>query len=112
MAENSKKQPRGKPFQKGVTGNPGGRPKKTQEEYDLIAACKAKTPDALDVIERVMRTSDNERNQLTAAMAIIERAWGKPVQPTETEHKGKIELEHSKRPKLTREEWLKLNGLA
>lgn len=111
MAENSKKQPRGKPFAKGQTGNPGGRPKKTQEEYDLIAACKAKTPDALDVIERVMRTSDNERNQLAAAMAIIERAWGKPVQPTETEHSGKVEIEHSKRPKLTREEWLKLNGL-
>lgn len=29
----------------------------------------------------------------------------------ETKHSGKVEIEHSKRPKLTREEWLKLNGL-
>lgn len=111
MAENSKK-PRGKPFAKGQTGNPGGRPKKTQEEYDLIQSCKQKTPEALATIERIMVTSDNERNQLQAALAIIERAWGKPIQPTETEYKGTLHVEHSKRPKLTREEWLKLNGLA
>lgn len=111
VAENSKK-PRGKPFPKGRTGNPGGRPKKTPEELSLIDACKAKTPNALEVIERIMLTSDNERNQLQAALAIIERAWGKPVQPTETALSGTVHHEHGKRPKLTRDEWLKLNGIA
>ena len=75
-------------FKPGKSGNPSGRPKRTQEELDLIAACKAKTPAALEVIENIMRNGQNERNQLSAAMAIIERAWGKPVQPTDNEHHG------------------------
>ncbi len=39
-AENSEKQQRGRHFRKGVSGNPGGRPKRTAEEVNLIAACK------------------------------------------------------------------------
>lgn len=90
MAEISKKQPRGKPFAKGQTGNPGGRPKRTKEEQDLIEACKAKVPAALGVIEYIMLSSENDRNRLTAALAIIERAWGKPVQPTDNQHSGSL----------------------
>ena len=71
----------GKPFVKGVTGNPGGRPKRTPEELDLVAACKAKTPAALIVIENIMKNGENERNKLAAATAIIDRAYGKPTQP-------------------------------
>ncbi|MBK8810770.1 MAG: hypothetical protein IPN69_08580 [Acidobacteria bacterium] len=68
-------------FKPGQTGNPGGRPKKTQEELDLVEACKGKTPAALAVIEKIMTSGSNERNQLSAALAIIERAWGKAIQP-------------------------------
>jgi len=68
-------------FKKGKSGNPGGRPKKTAQELDLVAACKAKTPAALEVIEQIMIGGESERNKLTAAMAIIERAYGKPAQP-------------------------------
>jgi hypothetical protein len=70
-------------FKKGQSGNPGGRPKKTPEELDLIAACKAKTPAALAVIESIMTTGENERNRLAAAQAIIERAYGKPKEAVE-----------------------------
>jgi hypothetical protein len=77
------KKQRGKPFVKGQTGNPKGRPKRTQEELDLIAACKAKTLDALEVIESIMVGGENERNRLSAALAIIERGYGKPVQGVE-----------------------------
>lgn len=68
-------------FCKGQTGNPSGRPKRTPEELDLVAACKAKTPDALIVIENIMKHGENERNKLAAATAIIDRAYGKPTQP-------------------------------
>lgn len=69
-------------FPKGQSGNPGGRPKRTAEEIDLIAACKDKTEAALDVLLAIMEGGENERNRITAALAIIERGHGKAVQPT------------------------------
>ncbi len=69
-------------FAKGRSGNPGGRPKRTAEDLDLIAACKAKTPQALDTMVEIMEHGENERNRLAAAQAIIERGYGKPIQPT------------------------------
>jgi len=71
---------RGRPFAKGQSGNPGGRPKKTQEEVDLIAACKEKTADALNVIQDLMENSKNDRVRLAAAEYVLDRAWGKPTQ--------------------------------
>ena len=81
-AENSKLAPRGKPFQPGKTGNAGGRPKKTEEERTLEQMCRDKTPDALGVLIQIMESGEQERNRMTAAMAIIERGYGKAVQPT------------------------------
>lgn len=85
-----KAKPRGKPIQKGQVLNPGGRPKKTPEELDLIAACKAKTPSALNVMVEIMERGEQEKNRLTAAQAIIERAYGKPVQPQDIDMRGNI----------------------
>lgn len=84
LAANSGKtaKPRGKPFAKGASGNAAGRPKLTPEVIDLIAACKDKTTAALDVLLSIMENGENERNRITAAMAIIERGHGKAVQPT------------------------------
>ena len=76
-----KAKPRGKPIAKGQVLNPGGRPKKTVQELDLIAACKGKTVEALCVITDIMMNGEKEQTRLTAALAIIERAYGKPVQP-------------------------------
>jgi hypothetical protein len=73
----------GKPFEPGKSGNPSGRAKRTQEELDLINACKEKTADALGVIEQIMLNGENERNRLSAAQYIIDRAYGKAVQQTE-----------------------------
>ncbi len=97
--------PRGRPIQKGQVLNPTGRPKKTAQELDLIAACKSKTLDALAVIEGIMSNGETEKNKLSAALAIIERAYGKPVQPTDAKIDATVTIE-AKRPKLTREEWL------
>jgi hypothetical protein len=69
----SKNLPRGRPFRKGASGNPGGRPKRTPEEVQLIEACRAKTPEALDVIQELMDNSANDRVRLAAAQFIIER---------------------------------------
>jgi hypothetical protein len=77
IAEISKKQPRGRPFRKGVSGNPGGRPKRTEEEGCLAERCREKTPEALAVIESLMRDSSNDRVKLAAAEFVIERGWGR-----------------------------------
>lgn len=84
VAENSKKTASRSAtpasFRPGQCGNPGGRPKKTPEEFELIAACKAKTPAALAVMESIMTSGESERTRLAAATAIIDRAYGKPTQ--------------------------------
>jgi hypothetical protein len=85
VAAISKKQPRGKPFKKGVSGNPRGRPKRTEDEVNLIEACKQKTPEALAVIENLMHESANDRVRLAAAAFIVERAWGKATNRVEVE---------------------------
>lgn len=98
-------------FKKGQSGNPNGRPKKTAEELDLIAACKDKTPAALAVMESIMMEGENERNKLAAAMAIIERAYGKPVQPTDNKVEAVVNINHVKVPDLTPEQWMAAHGL-
>lgn len=82
-AENSKNLPRGKPFQPGKTGNPGGRPKKTEEERTLEAMCKDKTPEALATILAIMEDGQQERARLAAAQYIIDRGWGKAKESVE-----------------------------
>lgn len=69
-------------FAKGVSGNPGGRPPKTEEQRTLEAMCRDKSTEALEVLMRIMTGGENERNRITAALAIIERGHGKAVQPT------------------------------
>jgi hypothetical protein len=70
-------------FRKGKSGNPGGRPKKRPEDYDLELACKGKTPQAFETLVSIMEHSEIERNRLLAVQMIIERAHGKPRQTTE-----------------------------
>jgi hypothetical protein len=83
--------PRKKPgLPKGVSGNPSGRPAITQADYDLRDLCRQKTPAALSQIESIMLNSEKDAVKLNAAIFIIERAYGKAIQPTDIQ--GKLEI--------------------
>lgn len=64
MSRGKKKQVRGRPFPKGVSGNPGGRPKVDPE---ILAALHAGNMGALHRLWKLMH-SRNERIALTATL--------------------------------------------
>lgn len=77
-------------FGKGQSGNPGGRPKKTEEERTLEAMCKQRTPEALATILSIMGSSEQDRAKLAAAQYILDRGWGKAKESIE--HSGSVTL--------------------
>lgn len=85
-----KKRPRGKPFAKGVSGNPRGRPKKDFAAQALVAAATHDGADIVRIVDEIMRTEpvyDAKGNpivdptaqvRLAAAKALSDRLWGTP----------------------------------
>lgn len=78
-AQNSKetaKKSRGRPFQKGQSGNPGGRPAVPEHVRE---ACRALTDKAVETLRKVM--DDNgapAAARVSAANSVLDRAWGRP----------------------------------
>lgn len=64
-------------FVKGQSGNPGGRPK---AEIDLRALARTYTKEALDTLLKVMRAGDKDSARVAAAVAVLDRGYGKPAQ--------------------------------
>ncbi len=77
---------RGRPFPKGRSGNPGGRPKKTPELVEVENLCREHSPAAVKRLAEWM-ASDEATASVRACQGILERAFGKPRQPLE--HTGK-----------------------
>ncbi|GEO42309.1 hypothetical protein SAE02_64570 [Skermanella aerolata] len=64
---------------KGVSGNPGGRPKLEVSIRDLA---QQNSMEALETLVQVMR-SGKPGERLVAANAILDRAYGRPTQSVE-----------------------------
>src|SRR5262249_37028175 len=69
---NSQRMPgKGRPFPKGVSGNPGGRPKRNPEER---AFSEKFTPDAIETLAEIMQDRDSQPSaRVSAAMAILKK---------------------------------------
>src|SRR6476646_2645465 len=63
-------------FQKGVSGNPGVRPKLPAEMREMF---QAKAPEAFEVLCKHLHATD-PRVSVSAATQILDRAYGRPVQ--------------------------------
>lgn len=69
------------PFEKGKSGNPGGRPKEIQEVKSLA---RDYTAEGIERLAFWMR-SDNAKASVSATAILLERAWGKAEQKIENE---------------------------
>lgn len=65
-------------FLPGVSGNPTGRPKKRDADRRIEELARNASEDAFNVVQVLMNGAETERTKLAAALAILERAHGRP----------------------------------
>ncbi len=78
----------GRPFAKGQSGNPGGRPRIPEE---LKSRAQAYSVEALDTLHALMRDPEQSGSvRVSAAVAIMDRGYGKSTVTVDMQPKRTI----------------------
>jgi len=80
-------------FEKGKSGNPGGRPKAEGEVKELA---RAYTVESIEKLAEWMR-SDNAKASVSAATALLDRGWGRPAQAITGPDGGALQFQQIER---------------
>src|SRR5262245_15564521 len=92
----------GKPFKKGQSGNPGGRPKVLAEVKDLA---RVHTAEAIQTLVSIMNNPKSApAARVSAANAVLDRGFGKPPQHITGQNANFVAL--LPQPCETAEEWM------
>ena len=68
------------------------KPKKSVAELDLKSRARAYTEVSIRTLAGVAENGTQEAARVSAAIALLDRGWGKPNQPTENKIEGKVEI--------------------
>lgn len=78
-------------FQKGQSGNPGGRPK---DVFGIRDLARSYSPDAIKTLATIMQDKGApEAARVSAACAILDRGYGKPAQAITGPDGGPVQIE-------------------
>ena len=68
------------------------KPKRSVAELDLKSRARAYTEVSIRTLAGVAENGTQEAARVSAAIALLDRGWGKPNQPTENKIEGKVEI--------------------
>lgn len=86
------KRGKGKPFKRGKSGNPKGRPKLTAEDMQVRALAQVHTLAAINTLAEIMDDKKKSAScRIAAAKELLDRGHGKPTTPIEVEATVRLE---------------------
>jgi hypothetical protein len=76
-----------RPWKPGQSGNAAGRPAVVAEVRDLA---RKQTKPAIRTLTHIMHHGKTDQARVAAASALLDRAWGKPIQAIQTDGVGTL----------------------